>query len=165
MAWTDPRTWVTGEVVTAAQMNANVRDNSTWLLHQISYVEMTSNVNVSTPTDIITTPALTFNGTEKAKVEFFSPAIVIAGTGSNGTLWLNLYEDGADIGQMAIVKNVTAAALNVPVWVVRYLTPTAASHTYKIRATQINGTHIVSAGAGGAGNLMPGFIRVSVGLE
>lgn len=27
MAWTAPRTWVTSEVVTAAQMNAHVRDN------------------------------------------------------------------------------------------------------------------------------------------
>lgn len=26
MAWSDPRTWVVGEVVTAAQMNAHVRD-------------------------------------------------------------------------------------------------------------------------------------------
>lgn len=27
MAWTTPRTWVTGEVVTATEMNAHVRDN------------------------------------------------------------------------------------------------------------------------------------------
>jgi hypothetical protein len=27
MAWTDPRTWVTGEVVTASQMNTHIRDN------------------------------------------------------------------------------------------------------------------------------------------
>lgn len=27
MAWSSPRTWVTGETVTAAQMNAHVRDN------------------------------------------------------------------------------------------------------------------------------------------
>ena len=31
MAWTAHRTWVTAEVVTAAQMNEQVRDNSTWL--------------------------------------------------------------------------------------------------------------------------------------
>ena len=27
MAWTAPRTWVTGETVTAALMNAHIRDN------------------------------------------------------------------------------------------------------------------------------------------
>lgn len=31
MAWTTPRTWVAGEVVTAAYMNANVRDNTNHL--------------------------------------------------------------------------------------------------------------------------------------
>lgn len=28
MAWTTPRTWVVGDIVTAAMMNANVRDNT-----------------------------------------------------------------------------------------------------------------------------------------
>lgn len=27
MSWTEPRTWVTGEIVTAAQLNEQVRDN------------------------------------------------------------------------------------------------------------------------------------------
>jgi hypothetical protein len=31
MAWTAPRTWVTGEVVTAAQLNEQVRDNTRYL--------------------------------------------------------------------------------------------------------------------------------------
>jgi hypothetical protein len=31
MAWTTPRTWVTNEIVTAAQMNAHVRDNTRFL--------------------------------------------------------------------------------------------------------------------------------------
>lgn len=31
MAWSTPRTWVSSEVPTAAHMNANVRDNPTWL--------------------------------------------------------------------------------------------------------------------------------------
>jgi hypothetical protein len=28
MAWVAPRTWVTGEIVTAAYLNSNVRDNT-----------------------------------------------------------------------------------------------------------------------------------------
>lgn len=31
MAWTTPRTWVTGEIVTAALMNLHVRDNLNWI--------------------------------------------------------------------------------------------------------------------------------------
>jgi hypothetical protein len=31
MAWTTPRTWVVGEVLTAANMNTHLRDNVSWL--------------------------------------------------------------------------------------------------------------------------------------
>jgi hypothetical protein len=31
MPWTTPRTWATSDVVTAAMMNTNVRDNENWL--------------------------------------------------------------------------------------------------------------------------------------
>jgi len=31
MAWTDPRTWVADETVTAAQLNEQIRDNETYL--------------------------------------------------------------------------------------------------------------------------------------
>lgn len=31
MPWTTPRTWATSDVVTAAMLNTNVRDNSNWL--------------------------------------------------------------------------------------------------------------------------------------
>ena len=36
MAWTTPRTWTTGELVTAAQMNEQVRDNETYLKDQFN---------------------------------------------------------------------------------------------------------------------------------
>lgn len=32
MAWTAPRTWVTSEIVTAAQLNEQIRDNSLYLV-------------------------------------------------------------------------------------------------------------------------------------
>ena len=40
MAWTTPRTWVAGEVVTASQLNAHVRDNLNFLLNGriLSYI-------------------------------------------------------------------------------------------------------------------------------
>ena len=38
MAWTAPRTWVTGEIVTAAIMNSHVRDNQTDLDRRTSPV-------------------------------------------------------------------------------------------------------------------------------
>lgn len=46
MAWTDPRTWVSGEVVTAALMNAHVRDNfkalgDAWQAYTPTYTNFT----------------------------------------------------------------------------------------------------------------------------
>lgn len=34
MAWTAPRTWVTGEIVTAAQLNEQIRDNMNMLIQK-----------------------------------------------------------------------------------------------------------------------------------
>lgn len=40
MAWTAPRTWVTGEIVTAAQLNGHVRDNLSYLKGATGAVEL-----------------------------------------------------------------------------------------------------------------------------
>lgn len=41
------------------------------------------------------------------------------------------------------------------------LTPSNASHTYSIRGTRVSSNATVVAGAGGSGNAMPGFIRIT----
>jgi hypothetical protein len=38
MGWTTPRTWITGEVVTAAEMNTHIRDNETALQPQAATI-------------------------------------------------------------------------------------------------------------------------------
>lgn len=50
MAWTDPRDWSAGEVVTAAQMNTNVRDNTNFLRDEkVEVVEHGSDATVARP--------------------------------------------------------------------------------------------------------------------
>lgn len=44
MSWTAPRTWVTGEVVTAALLNAHLRDNLLDLLAKVVNVRLTGDV-------------------------------------------------------------------------------------------------------------------------
>ena len=39
MAWTAPRTWVTGELVTAAFMNTYIRDNQTYIKTEIDRMD------------------------------------------------------------------------------------------------------------------------------
>jgi len=47
VAWTAPRTWVVGEVVTAAQMNAHVRDNLVYLKGGAGAITIDSGVTVT----------------------------------------------------------------------------------------------------------------------
>lgn len=39
MAWTAPRTWVTGELVTAALLNTHIRDNQTYIKTEIDKLD------------------------------------------------------------------------------------------------------------------------------
>lgn len=61
MAWTTPRTWVTGEVVTAAYFNTNLRDNLNFLVGAAGAEVLTSETTTSTTyTDLATVgPAVT----------------------------------------------------------------------------------------------------------
>src|SRR5437016_8882562 len=47
MAWTRPRTWVAGEIVTASIMNGHVRDNLAWVVRPL--------VIASTEIDVVNT--------------------------------------------------------------------------------------------------------------
>lgn len=48
MAWTAPRTWVTGEVVTASQLNTHLRDNLNSTEHRLAYKASDESVTSST---------------------------------------------------------------------------------------------------------------------
>jgi hypothetical protein len=44
VSWTTPRDWTTGEIVTAAMLNINVRDNTLALAHPLLYEQTTRDV-------------------------------------------------------------------------------------------------------------------------
>lgn len=61
MAWTTPRTWVTGEVVTAAMLNEQIRDNELFLRKHVgAYAYKTANQSIANNAGDGFT-ALTFN--------------------------------------------------------------------------------------------------------
>ena len=81
MSWTAPRTWVTGEIVTAAIMNTHIRDNQVDLDRRTSPTEATVNTGQSTSstsyTDLATAgPAVTvtIGATGKALVAIYTSA-------------------------------------------------------------------------------------------
>lgn len=55
MAWTTPRTWVAGEVVTAALLNTHLRDNllaigDSWSSYAVSWTAVTTNPSIGNGT-------------------------------------------------------------------------------------------------------------------
>src|SRR5439155_1067359 len=76
--------------------------------------------------------------------------VLYDGAGSIG--WLT----NMDLGDIATGQN------SVPALLVRRLTPSAAAHTYSLRAfnSAAGATALAGGGAGGSGNVMPGFIAV-----
>lgn len=46
MAWTSPLTWVAGSAITAAQLNAHVRDNESWLKDALTVHGITSDTTL-----------------------------------------------------------------------------------------------------------------------
>jgi len=162
MAWTTPRTWTTGELVSAAQLNEQVRDNISYL-KDIVYVEFTTSVTVtatveSTPTDVISSGAITYAATP-IEITFGSSSVLPAGS-ATASVVLHLWDGATEIGRIAHVQGSGNATTRTPVYATVRLTPTAGSHTYKIRAHQAGGNGTVEAGTGGVGNVLPGYIRI-----
>jgi hypothetical protein len=170
MAWTEPRTWTTGEIVTKAILDTHVRDNLNEVWHEVAYNEITSGVSTTATTEataatVISSSAVTFDGATLACVEFFSPDVLPASVVNEyvlGTLWVSV-GGGADaiVGRLFFESTATAGASHRSVMAVRRLTPASGSIVYRVKI-QVNGgtSGSVGAGAGGATTLLPAFIRV-----
>lgn len=124
--------------------------------YEFDYVQITAGVNVTantvTGTDIVVGNAVTYDGSTRVKVEFFAYRI------QKGTTFTicNLKDGTTDIGR--ITYSITDSGVG---YGVRYLTPSAAAHTYKITGFVDAGTGVVYAGAAGSADYMPAFIRIT----
>lgn len=81
MAWTAPRTWTTGELVTAAFLNTHLRDNLSYLAGFASDTE-TQDVNGFTNTAYADLDALT-------AAAFTNPVAVTATTGTKALIHIS----------------------------------------------------------------------------
>lgn len=131
---------------------------------EIAYVEFTSTVSITgseaSPTDVVSAGAESFDGSTRVKIEFYAPAV--ASTGSAQQTILSLWDSTTDLGRVFQCGNLSGTQV-FGCYVVRYLTPSNASHTYKIRGFREGGTGTanVQANTGGTGLQMPGFIRLT----
>jgi hypothetical protein len=79
MAWTAPRTWVTGEVVTASQMNTHVRDNLNALASEPNRQVGTSPLEQWYPAGVISAGSATTNAVSALGRLFAIPLLTYRG--------------------------------------------------------------------------------------
>ena len=159
MAWTHATTRSTGFPVTAAVWDAEVVDNMNYL-ERVHYSQFTADKTVSvtseaTATSVLAGSAVTYQAVPHL-FRFFAPSF-----DSNGATLHIILCDGStvlgDLYQGAGSGNADALGT-----VECVLTPTAASHTYNIKAWIASGSGTIHAGAGGTGaTRFPGFLRIS----
>jgi hypothetical protein len=157
MAWTTPRTYVTGEVTTAAQLNTHVRDNMKELWREVAYAERTSNLSVTATTEVSANTIVTAGsytpvvGGELTEVEFFCPQAQAAG---GITMSFAFFVNGSSQG----ICGQTSTA-GTPVFLRQKFTPSGAL-VWDVRAWVSSGTGTVVGGGGGSGNNVPCQLRV-----
>jgi hypothetical protein len=130
---------------------------------ELDYAQITANVacNVqseATAVAVVTGASKTYDGT-KCKIEFWYPKIIGA---SAETFTIVLTKDGTAIGQTQVGGATTGVGYNANK-VEFFDTPTAAAHTYGVKAfnSAVDATAAVVAGAGGAGAFLPAWLRVT----
>lgn len=134
--------------------------------YEMAYAEFSSPVSVTQTVEasadtVVTAGAFTADGSSAYLIEFV-PAYVNAdnaGAGRSIKFWL--FEDGSSIGSLGLHMAETATNNFSDFQGSRRMVPASGSRTYSIRATVSAGTGSVGAGAGGAGNYMPGYIRIT----
>jgi hypothetical protein len=134
--------------------------------HEFDYVEFTSPVTVTSTTEagadtVVTSAAIAYDGSTAVFVEFYCSDVDVT---ADYFVRLVLYDGASSIGIISAdhISPFPTNDFRMSVLVKRRLTPSAATHTYSIRAFGNASTgSTVNAGAGGTGNYMPGFIRIT----
>lgn len=132
--------------------------------YEFDYAQITTGVNVTATVEasadtIVTGAAVSYDGSTVIIVEFFTPQARPRNATAAGNLLVWLFDGSTSLGRIGFLQNVSTGTDIHPMFCTRRLTPSAGSHTYSIRATVDAITGNVGAGAGGAGNVMPAYIR------
>lgn len=153
MTWENPKTWVTGELVTAAMLNTHVRDNLNALKSPPSddYVcDESSNYNTTSTSFVnvdATNLALTIN-TAGGDVMVGFHAVVHNST-SSAIIFFDVEVDGVrEAGDDGLIEAQFDAGV-LPVSFVRLITGLSeGSHTFKLQWKVSAGTGVMYTGTG-----------------
>ena len=132
---------------------------------ELDYAQITASVTgvtastEATAVTLVSGNSVTYDGS-KIKVEVYVPAVAAA---TNAWYYrVLLLRDSTVIGYAAGKSLAADAANGVEFYAAAFDTPAAGAHTYKASAyVQASTNFSFLAGAGGSGNLLPAFLRVS----
>jgi hypothetical protein len=124
--------------------------------YEFDYVERSTSLSVSATTaaganTVIDGTSITFDGSTIVLVEFVCPLV-----DSSQFISVDLWDGSTDLGVIAQNNGGTA-----PLYGSLRLTPSAAAHTFHIKAWRGTGSANIDAGAGGAGTRVAAFYRVT----
>lgn len=156
---TSARTVVVGDQIAATITKKTLVEAETTVL---SYVEWTADVTITSTTaaganTVATAASVTVDGSTQLCVEVFSPAVQ---PGASGAVLVTVWQDSTDLGIIGYDSN---PQFYTPLFGRRYVTPSAGSYVYSVRAWRAVNDGTVRGGSGGSGNLLPGYIRVTKG--
>ena len=158
MSWNARHVWAVGEILTASAHNSNDSDLD-YIPPEWDYAQITANVSITATTEataqaVVTGNSVTYDG-GRVQVECFFPGF------DGGQARLVFLRDTTVLGDVynsnAGGNPAQAVGLSGRV----FDTPTAAAHTYAVKAFSTGATCTVNAGPGGSGSFVPGFLRVT----
>ena len=131
---------------------------------QLDYAQITSNASITatsaaTANTVITGGSVAYDGSA-VWVEFYSPFTKPDNAAAGRDITIGIFESTTEIGRLAFLSGASTTAAYVAVYGKFRFTPSAASHTYLIKAWVSAGTGVIGAGAGGAA-AAPAFMRIT----
>ena len=129
---------------------------------ELDYVEFHATVSptatsAATANTVVTGSAVAYDGSTAVWIEFFAP---LAQPGDSGaTMTFTLYDGSSAVGTIGALGRAGSGASYSVVNCRWRLTPSAATHTYSIRAWVSTGTGSIGSGDGTTG--AAGFIRIA----
>lgn len=130
---------------------------------ELAYAERTSNLTVSATTsaaaqDVVSAGAVTFDGSRYC-IEFYAYAVGTGASAGNATI-LTLWDSSSEGPRMFAIQG---TSILTGCFARRFLTPSAGSHTYTVKAWRnvANGTVYAGDGVGAEPEMMPAYIRIT----
>lgn len=139
MAWTTPRTWATNELVTAAMLNEQLRDNMN-TLYSPNYNSVKVNTSGSTTSaTFVSIASLSVTTSGRRCLLFFSGNLYRTGAAATDTAYAAFFLDGAQCSPTYFINHANNYQISS---MIEIADPSAGAHTFDIRYSKGYATQI-----------------------